>query len=103
VRGEAPLSRDLAKQMVDAIHSLELRDKSLERLAILSKREREILAHIALGARNRQIAAALTISEFTVKRHVQNILHKLQVGSRRAASDCYARARAEVAGITEAS
>jgi two-component system, NarL family, nitrate/nitrite response regulator NarL len=101
-RGEAPLSRDLTKAMVDAIHGLEIRDRSAERLEVLSAREREILAHIALGARNRQIADALTISEFTVKRHVQNILSKLQVASRRAASDCYLKARAEMAGATEA-
>jgi two-component system, NarL family, nitrate/nitrite response regulator NarL len=102
MRGEAPLSRDLTRQMVAALHGLEIRDKSAERLAVLSSREREILEHIALGARNRQIAASLTISEFTVKRHVQNILGKLQVGSRRAASECYLAARAEIAGATEA-
>jgi two-component system, NarL family, nitrate/nitrite response regulator NarL len=96
--GEAPLSRDLARLMVDAIHGSELRDRSRERLAALSLREQEILEHVALGARNRQIADALTISEFTVKRHVQNILGKLEVGSRRAASDFYLAARAEMAG-----
>jgi two-component system, NarL family, nitrate/nitrite response regulator NarL len=96
--GEAPLSRDLARLMVDAIHGSELRDMSRERLAALSVREQEILEHVALGARNRQIADALTISEFTVKRHVQNILGKLEVGSRRAASDFYLAARAEMAG-----
>jgi DNA-binding NarL/FixJ family response regulator len=96
--GEAPLSRDLTKLMVDAIHGSELRDRSRERLSALSAREREILEHVALGARNRQIADALTISEFTVKRHVQNILSKLEVGSRRAASDFYTAARAEIVG-----
>src|SRR6476660_1507608 len=98
MHGEAPLSRDLTKLMVDAIHGSELRDRSRERLSALSAREREILEHVALGARNRQIAATLTISEFTVKRHVQNILSKLEVGSRRAASDFYLAARAEFAG-----
>ncbi len=101
--GEAPLSRDLTRLMVDAIHGSELRDQSRARLAVLSAREREILEHVALGARNRQIAATLTISEFTVKRHVQNILCKLEVGSRRAASDFYMAARAEIAGSRRAS
>ena len=98
VHGEAPLSRDLTRLMVDAIHGSELRDKSRDRLAALSVREREILEHVALGARNRQIADTLTISEFTVKRHVQNILGKLEVGSRRDASDFYLAAQAEMAG-----
>jgi two-component system nitrate/nitrite response regulator NarL len=103
MHGEAPLSRDLAKLMVDAIHTSEVRDQSRERLAVLSVREREILEHVARGARNRQIADELTISEFTVKRHVQNILGKLEVGSRRAASDFYLAAGAEIAGSLRAS
>jgi two-component system nitrate/nitrite response regulator NarL len=102
-RGEAPLSRDLMRLMVDAIHTSELRDQSRERLAVLSAREREILEHVARGARNRQIADELTISEFTVKRHVQNILGKLEVGSRRAASDFYLAAGAENVGSLRAS
>jgi two-component system nitrate/nitrite response regulator NarL len=96
--GEAPLSRDLATLMIDALHGLEERDRTRERLSELSLREREILDHVALGARNRQIAAALTISEFTVKRHMQNILRKLDVGSRRAAADFYRAAQAELVG-----
>jgi DNA-binding NarL/FixJ family response regulator len=98
VHGEAPLSRDLATLMIDAIHGLEERDRTRERLAVLSTREREILDHVAHGARNRQIAAALTISEFTVKRHMQNILGKLGVGSRRAAADFYRAAQAALLG-----
>jgi DNA-binding NarL/FixJ family response regulator len=98
VNGEAPMSRDLATLMIDAIHGLEERDRTRERLSVLSVREREILDHVAHGARNRQIAAALTISEFTVKRHMQNILGKLGVGSRRAAADFYRVAQAELLG-----
>ena len=97
VRGEAPLSRDLATLMIEAIHGLDERDRTRERLSVLSTREREILDHVAQGERNRQIAAALTISEFTVKRHMQNILGKLGVGSRRAAADFYRAAQAELA------
>lgn len=95
VHGEAPLSRDLASLMIDAIHGLEQRDRTRERMSVLSMREREILEYVAVGARNRQIAVALTISEFTVKRHMQNILRKLEVGSRRAAADFYRSAEAE--------
>ena len=94
--GEAALSRDLATLMIDAIHSLEQRDRTRERMSVLSLREREILDHVATGARNRQIAVALTISEFTVKRHMQNILRKLEVPTRRAAADFYRTAQAEL-------
>jgi DNA-binding NarL/FixJ family response regulator len=89
VRGEAPLARDLATLMIGALHGLEERDRAREKAAVLSAREREVLSYVARGARNRQIAQALFISEFTVKRHMQNILHKLGVPSRRAAAAYY--------------
>jgi two-component system nitrate/nitrite response regulator NarL len=88
-RGESPLSRDLATLMIDAIHASESSGQVRELAAVLSAREREVLDHVARGSRNKQIAAALTISEFTVKRHVQNILHKLELPSRRAAAAFY--------------
>ena len=85
-RGESPLSRDLAALMIEALHESETRARAHELAAVLSAREREILEHVARGARNKQIAAELTISEFTVKRHVQNILQKLGLPTRRAAA-----------------
>jgi DNA-binding CsgD family transcriptional regulator/tetratricopeptide (TPR) repeat protein len=51
----------------------------------LSPREREVLAHVASGKTNREIAAALVISEHTVGRHLDNVFAKLGVGSRAAA------------------
>ena len=99
INGEAPLSRDLATLMIEALHGLEDRDRTRERLAMLSSREREILSYVSEGARNRQIASALTISEFTVKRHMQNILGKLGVQSRRAAGDFYRTAAGDLARV----
>ena len=100
VRGEAPLSRSLATLMIDAVHGLEERDRVRERAIVLSAREREVLELVARGERNRQIAQELSISEFTVKRHMQNILHKLDLPSRRAAGLFY-RSAFESAGILE--
>jgi DNA-binding NarL/FixJ family response regulator len=97
--GEAPLSRDLAALMVDAIHRLSDCEGTRERLYGLSLRECEVLDYLALGKRNRQIASELTISEYTVKRHVQNILGKLELRSRREAGDFYLAARADLAGF----
>ncbi len=92
VQGEAPLSRDLASLMIDALHGMDERTRARERAGVLSPREREVLGLVAQGARNKQIAAALVISEFTVKRHVQNILQKLELPSRRAATAFYGAA-----------
>lgn len=54
-------------------------DKSPQRL---SPREREIAAQVAAGRSNREIAAALVVSERTVETHVQNILTKLEFHAR---------------------
>ena len=50
--------------------------------ALLTGREREVLAGVALGLSNRQLAARFCISEKTVRNHVSNILDKLDVDSR---------------------
>jgi DNA-binding CsgD family transcriptional regulator len=52
----------------------------------LSGRELEVLRLVAAGNTNREIAAALVLSEHTVARHVQNIFRKLRVSSRTAAT-----------------
>ncbi|MBT2441040.1 helix-turn-helix transcriptional regulator [Streptomyces sp. ISL-36] len=58
----------------------------------LGDRELEVLTHLALGHRNRQIAQELHISESTVKFHVANILTKLGVGSRGEAAALFHKA-----------
>jgi DNA-binding CsgD family transcriptional regulator len=52
----------------------------------LTGRELEVLRHLAAGETNKAIAAALILSERTVDRHVSNILAKLGVSSRVAAT-----------------
>ncbi|MBD3885008.1 response regulator transcription factor [Phormidium tenue FACHB-886] len=58
--------------------------KLLERMGTtdLSDREREVLQLLAIGKSNQEIAADLSITEGTVKFHVNNILSKLNVRDR---------------------
>jgi DNA-binding CsgD family transcriptional regulator len=53
---------------------------------LLTAREIEVLQQVAVGKTNREIAGALTLSEKTVARHVSNILTKLGLASRSAAT-----------------
>jgi LuxR family maltose regulon positive regulatory protein len=55
----------------------------------LSQREREVLARVAMGDSNKDIARRLDLSLHTVKRHIANILGKLDCVSRRQAADLY--------------
>jgi DNA-binding NarL/FixJ family response regulator len=57
----------------------------------LSARELEVLRLMAEGLSNPQIAQRLIVSEFTVKRHVANILTKLDLPTRAAAAAYAAR------------
>jgi LuxR family transcriptional regulator, maltose regulon positive regulatory protein len=60
--------------------------------ASLTRREVEVLGLVAQGLSNHKIARRLVISEFTVKRHVANLLGKLNLPSRAAAAAYAARA-----------
>ena len=55
---------------------------SLPRALELSAREREILANLAHGSTNHDIAEALAISLFTVKNHMKRIFRKIGVSNR---------------------
>jgi DNA-binding NarL/FixJ family response regulator len=55
-------------------------------IAVLSPRERDILGCLARGLTNAQAAAEFSLSEHTVKRHVANILTKLDLPNRAAAA-----------------
>jgi len=67
---------------VDSLSSQKLGDTGQP----LTPRELEVLRLIAAGKSNRAIAAELYLSEKTVARHVSNILTKLSLSSRSAAT-----------------
>jgi len=50
--------------------------------SMLTPREMQVIQHVAMGLKNREIGLSLEISVETVKEHVQNILRKLQVNDR---------------------
>ena len=69
-------------------------------LSDLSRRELEVLALVAEGLTNRDIAERLVLSEHTVNRHVANILRKLGLTSRAAAASLAGRYGVGIAGTS---
>ena len=55
---------------------------SPQQLEWLTTREREVLALVARGLSNNEIAEKLKIGEQTVKHHLTNIFHKVNVSNR---------------------
>ena len=66
-------------------------DSPMDKLAGLTDQERHILALVAEGKTNRQIAEALHLSAHTVKNYVSDILKKLGVARRAEAAAYYTR------------
>jgi DNA-binding NarL/FixJ family response regulator len=79
-RGETVLSPSVAALLLARV-----RPQRPAPAARLSAREREVLALIAQGRTNRETAAALFITEATVKTHLLHIYAKLEVPDRAAA------------------
>ncbi len=81
--GESLLSPSVTRRVIDRLARQpgpELADQA--RLQELTPREREVLAHIARGLSNREIAAALVVEESTIRTHVKRILMKLGLRDR---------------------
>lgn len=75
----ALLGASIAKPAAAPSHQASAPAAEAERL---SQREREVLARLAKGQSNKEIARALDLAESTVKIHVQSILKKLELTSR---------------------
>lgn len=84
------LLEPMVAQFADMVRNAQWRDRAQS--VNLTQREWEILALISDRLSNKQIAKRLSISLYTVKNHVHNILEKLDVESRYLAVD-YVRQR----------
>ncbi|GAD85807.1 response regulator [Nocardia asteroides] len=81
--GDAVVSPKVTKRLLDRLVAEDpagLRDPGV--LDVLTAREREVLEQIAAGRSNAEIAAALFLSEATVKTHVGRVLTKLGLRDR---------------------
>lgn len=81
-RGEAPISGILAERILQEFRKTQGSAAALDLHEELTPKEVEVLEIVAGGKTNREIAAALCISEYTVKRHLQDIMEKLHLQNR---------------------
>jgi DNA-binding NarL/FixJ family response regulator len=81
--GEALLSPSVTRRVIDRMAQQptpKLSDQA--KLDELTAREREVLALVARGLSNREIAAQLVVEEATVRSHIRRILMKLDLRGR---------------------
>lgn len=80
--GESVISPQMTGKLVQGVRSVPREAPPPPEKEKLSPREREIMAFLARGESNKEIARALDLAESTVKIHVQGILRKLGLSSR---------------------
>ena len=86
--GESLLDPAVTKKVLERLVSLTQKDRERE-VDQLSEREREVLALVAQGYTNREIAEKLVLSEHTARNHISRIFEKLGL-SRRSEAAAYA-------------
>jgi NarL family two-component system response regulator YdfI len=87
-RGETLLSPPVLASLLKSTAPAPVQAQKLSKQeggSVLTERERSVLEAVARGARNKEIAAHLGISEPTVKTHLANLYAKLNVDSRASA------------------
>ncbi len=81
-QGEVWLDRSLMGSVLDQMTQAQEIDPEKGKIASLTDREREVIALIAEGLKNKQIGQRLFISETTVTHHLSSIFSKLGVSDR---------------------
>ncbi|MFI6484902.1 response regulator [Nonomuraea sp. NPDC050663] len=88
-RGEGLISPSVTRRLITAFAQQPVR-RQPEQLEALTPREREVLACVARGLSNAEIAKELDMAEATTKTHVSRVLNKLGLKSRVQAAIYYA-------------
>ena len=80
--GEAVFGPSVAGHILDLVGTDRRASRHGRTFAALTEREEEVLALIAAGRSNREIAQVLVVADKTVRNHVSSIFTKLQVADR---------------------
>ena len=83
--GEVWIDRSMMAEVLAQISRARMgqqEDPEINKIALLSEREREVITLIGKGLKNKEIACRLSISEVTVRHHLTSIYRKLDVEDR---------------------
>jgi len=81
-QGDSVVSQQMTAKLIQGVRTPPKVDSAIVERDRFSPRERDILAALAHGESNKEIARKLDLAESTVKIHVQNIFKKLHMSSR---------------------
>ncbi|MFJ2082642.1 response regulator [Micromonospora chokoriensis] len=81
-RGDALIAPSITRRLIAEFATRATHPDPKPRLGVLTEREREVLALVAAGLSNDEIAARLVLSPATAKTHVSRIMTKSQVRDR---------------------
>ena len=82
IQGGAPMSSQIASKVVAAFKNISFTSNTGSPLAVLTKRENEILEMLSTGLLYKEISDTLMITTETVRKHVYHIYEKLHVKNR---------------------
>jgi DNA-binding NarL/FixJ family response regulator len=80
--GETLLAPTVLRRLIDTFVTTDVTGPYRRAVERLTEREREVLAHVAAGRSNDEIATALVVSSETVKTHLKRMYAKLGVRDR---------------------
>ncbi|WP_137689833.1 nitrate/nitrite response regulator protein NarP [Escherichia coli] len=93
IRAGAKGSKVFSERVNQYLREREMFGAEEDPFSVLTERELDVLHELAQGLSNKQIASVLNISEQTVKVHIRNLLRKLNVRSRVAATILFLQQR----------
>jgi two-component system, NarL family, nitrate/nitrite response regulator NarL len=80
--GEVWIERSMMGSMIQEISKPPVVDPELAKIGSLTEREREVIALVGEGLKNKQVGERLFISETTVTHHLSSVFSKLEVSDR---------------------
>jgi two-component system nitrate/nitrite response regulator NarL len=81
-KGEVWIERSMMGSMIQELSKPPIVDPELAKIESLTEREREVIALVGEGLKNKQVGERLFISETTVTHHLSSVFSKLEVSDR---------------------